>query len=216
MTDRALELLPLLPEYVLGALSDEERAEVEAELERSPELRAEVSAIEEGFSSLAVALSPVKPSPNVKRRLLEAIAGKERYMPFAAALSGYFDLAIEKVQALIAAIDDPQTAWEQGPLAGIQLMHFAGGPRTATADVGFVKLPAGLHFPWHRHRGSEVNFVMEGTLRDYDGTVYGPGEALVKETGTEHEFFVGTDRDAMIAVVVFEGFDILPYGRPSS
>ena len=105
-------------------------------------------------------------------------------------------------------IYDPATTWVSGPLPGIQTMDFAGGPRVAAADVGFVKLPAGLHFPWHRHTGPELNWVMKGRIKDSDGRICGPGEGLDKETGTEHEFWV-LEEDVILAVVVY-GFDIVP------
>lgn len=211
MTSRVLDLLP---EYILGTLSEADRRDVEAALAGSPELRAEAASMADAFGALALALPPAPPAPHVRARLLASIQGPERFMPFARALAGHFDLAVERVQALIRAIDDQLTVWDQGPMPGIELMHFSGGPRVATADVGFVKLPKGLHFPWHRHLGREINYVMQGSLRDYDGKVYGPGEAIIKETGTEHEFFVGDDAGALIAVVVFEGFEIVPEGRP--
>jgi hypothetical protein len=208
MTKRANDLVP---EYVLGLLSDAEKNEVEQELKGSPDLRAEVAAASEAYAVLARSLPATKPPQSVKARLMASIARpEERFAPHADVLARYFDLTVERVRALLKSITDPLTVWNAGPLPGITLIDFDGGPRTAAADVGFVRLPAGLHFPWHRHKGHELNYVIEGSLRDFDGRIYGPGEAIEKETGTEHEFFVGSDKDALIAVVLFEGFDIIP------
>jgi cupin domain len=206
VTSRALELIP---EYVLGHLSDEERAEVERELARSPELRAELAAAIEAYSALADGVPTIAPPAALKKRLLESIsAPEERFAPFASKVAEYFDLAFDRVRELMRQISDPATEWNPGPLPGILIMDFDGGPRAAAADCGFVKLPPGLHFPWHRHIGLEINYVMRGRIRDWDGTIYGPGEAIEKQAGSEHEFWV-LDEEVLLAVVV-EGFDIIP------
>ncbi|MCK6547409.1 cupin domain-containing protein [Myxococcota bacterium] len=210
MHDRALELLP---DYVLGNLSGDELRDVEAALASSAELRAEAAAMAEDFAVLADGLTPVAPSPNVRERLFASVAGEHRYFAFGAALSKYFDLARARVEELIRAIDDAATEWTDGPLPGIRLMHFPGGPATAGADTGFVWFPANLPFPWHRHLGREVNFVMQGSVIDYGGRVYGPGEAIIKEPGTEHEFTIGPE-PTLLAVVIHEGFEICPDRRP--
>jgi hypothetical protein len=206
MSSRALDLIP---DYVLGTLSAEETREVEEALASSEDLRREADALREAFGGLALALPSRRPSSDVKMRLLKSIAA-EPYAPFAAGLSRYFDLAVDKVRDLLKWAADPSTSWTDGPLPGIRLLDFPGGPRVATCDVGFVRLPAGLHFPWHRHPGYEVNFIIEGSIRDFDGTIYGPGQAIEKAAGTEHEFFVGTDRDVVLGVVVEKGFEIIP------
>jgi hypothetical protein len=208
MTSRALELIP---EYVLGTLSEAETREVERALEQSPELRAEAAEVREAFGQLASALPQPAPPPNVKQRLMAAVAGEEKYSPFAIPLARYFDLAVEKVRELLKWAQDPKTTeWLPGPLPGITLLDFDGGPRVATADVGFVRLPRGLHFPWHRHPGYEINFIIEGSIRDYDGRIYGPGEAVEKAAGSQHEFWVGEDQDLLIAVIIEQGFEIIP------
>jgi anti-sigma factor ChrR (cupin superfamily) len=202
-------LFDLVPEYVLGQLSDADRRELEAELARSPELRAELAATTEAYAAMTDRLHPVAPPPALKKRLMDSItAPDERYQPFAIKLAEYFDLAVDRVRDLIRQIHDPKTEWVPGPLPGILTMDFDGGPRVATADVGFVKLPAGLHFPWHRHTGHELNYVMKGRVRDFDGTIYGPGEGIEKDAGTEHEFWCLDDEDVLLAVVV-GGFEIV-------
>jgi quercetin dioxygenase-like cupin family protein len=195
MTDRAHELLP---EYVLGTLSEEEEAEVERALAESPELALELRAISDAYDALAASLPPVSPKPETKLRLL-ATMSENRYLPFVDELSRWFDLAVDRVKQILTMIDDPG-AWEPGPMPGIQLIHFAGGPNAFAADTGFVRFPAGLHFPMHSHEGPELTYVLEGTLIDGDGTAYGPGDVLIKETGTSHEYRIGEDRDCVIAI----------------
>src|SRR5690606_23856782 len=123
----------LLPEYVLGTLTDEETRQVEAALARSPELVEEVRRMIEAFDAMALSLDPVAPKPATKERLFAALAGPDRFLPFLDDLARYFDLAADKVRALLARIDDPD-AWEPGPMPGIQLIHFPGGPNAFAPD----------------------------------------------------------------------------------
>ena len=113
---------------------------------------------------------------------------------------------MEKVRELFKKIDE---AWEPGPLPGIQLIHFDGGPAAVGADTGFVKFVAGLQFPNHKHHGDEVNYVMSGVLIDGDGTRYGPGEAIIKTVSDTHSFSVPEDGEAIIFVAQ-SGFEIIP------
>jgi quercetin dioxygenase-like cupin family protein len=195
MTDRAHELLP---EYVLGTLTEEEEAEVEKALAESPELVAEMRSISDAYESLAESLVPVAPKPETKLRLLETMA-ENRYLPFVEELSRYFDLAVDRVRQILRMIDDPG-AWEPGPMPGIELIHFAGGPNAFASDAGFVRYPPGFEFPPHEHEGPELTYVLEGTFIDGDGTAYGPGEMLIKEAGSQHEYRTGDDRTCIIAI----------------
>ncbi|MBX3080108.1 MAG: anti-sigma factor [Anaerolineae bacterium] len=56
------ELFDLIPAYALGALSEEERTQVDALLARSPEARAELSSYAETMVGMA-ALTPRQPAP---------------------------------------------------------------------------------------------------------------------------------------------------------
>jgi anti-sigma factor ChrR (cupin superfamily) len=206
MTNRALDLIP---DYVLGTLSAEETREVEQAIAASPALQQEADEIREAFGLLAAELPEARPSPDVKKRLLHTVTTEDRLAPFAPALAKYFDLAVDRVREILRWADDKTKDWIDGPMPGIRLLDFDGGPRVATADVGLVWLPAGLHFPWHRHTGYEVNFVLEGHIRDYDGRVYGPGECIDKPAGSEHEFWVVSEGNVLIGVVIESGFEIV-------
>jgi hypothetical protein len=139
--------------------------------------------------------------------LLLALDTGARYRPFLSDLTRHFDLSEARVMQLFHAIDDV-AAWEPGPMPGIAVMHFPGGPNALAQDTGFVRLPRGLQFPYHRHLGHEVNYVLEGALRDGDGTLYLPGEAIERAKDTAHEFSVPEEADALIAVVQ-DGFEFI-------
>lgn len=198
---------PLIPEYVLGTLSAEESRALELELESSAELRAELAECRETFGAFAEALPEIAPPAALKNKLMASVA-EEKFSPFAAPLAKHFDLAVERVRELFKWALDSATTWTDPP---IRFLDFDGGPRTATADVGFIRLDKGLHFPWHGHTGREINFILEGTIKDFDGRVYGPGEVLIKEPGMEHEFWVGDEVDAFLGVVVEGEIEILPH-----
>ena len=196
MTERALELLP---EYVLGTLSEEQAKEVERALAESPELAAEMRAISDAYETFATSLPPVAPKPETRSRLLRAMS-ENRFLPFVDALSRYFDLAVERMTEILRMIDDAK-AWEPGPMPGVELIHFDGGPDAFAADTGFVRFPAGSEFPQHSHQGPELTYVLQGTFTDRDsGTRYGPGEVLIKDAGSSHSLHIGEDEDCIIAI----------------
>jgi quercetin dioxygenase-like cupin family protein len=205
MTDRDASLM----EYALGLSSPAERAEFEAELSTSPALVQELRCVRE---ALALVPSTLPPAPEAARpqgrsALLAALYSGARFRPFADDLSHHFDLPRARMLELFSEIDD-DAHYEAGPMPGIAVMHFPAGPGAVGRDTGFVRLAAGLQFPQHRHHGHEVNYVLSGALRDGDGTLYLPGEAIIKTPGSTHSFSVTPDKPALIAVVQ-DGFDIV-------
>jgi len=197
-----------LQDYVLDLLPNTERRKIDAEVARSPELAAKVRAVREALAQVATVAGVVKPRTGARDRLLAALSSGERYAPFFGDLASSFDLDLERIRELCDQIDLP-SSWEAGPLPGISVMHFSGGPNAVAHDTGFVRLPRGLAFPYHRHVGHEINYVLEGAVRDGDGSLYLPGEAIVMTPGTEHDFSIPDDADALIAVVQ-AGFDFVP------
>lgn len=164
-------------------------------------------------AALAVGAPQTSPPAALRGRLLaSATAGAERYAPFLPALSDLFDLAQARVREIVATIqrlDD----WEPGPLPGMQLLHFAGGPRVAHADTGLVALPPGFAFPQHRHLGREQIFILSGGYRDSSGTEYGPGTLHEMLADTEHAYTVLPGARCVFAVVLETGIEIDGVGR---
>lgn len=196
-----------LTEYALGTLSKADNDAIEQALPGSADAQRELAAIREMLALVGTELPPVTPTSDARNALLAALSTGARYRPFLADLMRHFDLSAERVRELMDAIDDPN-AWEAGPFPGISVMHFAGGPNAVGNDTGFVRLPRGLQFPYHRHLGHEVNYVLEGALRDGDGKLYVAGEAIERSIDSAHEFSVPDDADALIAVVQ-SGFEFV-------
>jgi len=196
-----------LAEYALGNLAEAEQRTLEVKLAESDELRRAVAAVRETLAALPLASAPAVPRQGARDALLSALASGERFRPFLADLMRCCDLTAVRARELVSQIDEAG-AWEPGPVPGLSFMHFAAGPNAVEHDTYFVRLPRGLCFPYHRHAGHEINYVLEGALRDGDGTLYLPGEAMVKAPGTAHECFVPEDADTLV-VVVQAGFDII-------
>lgn len=196
-----------LAEYVLGDLAKAEQRALDLELAASRDLRDEVAAVREALATLPFSPAPALPRPEARDELLAALKSGARFRPFLADLVHHCDLRVARVHELLSQIDDA-SAWEAGQLPGLAFLRFAAGPNAVAHDSYFVRLPRGLCFPYHRHPGHEINYVLEGALRDGDGTLYLPGEAMVKAPGSEHECFVPTDADTLIAVVQ-DGFEIV-------
>ena len=192
-----------LPEYALGGLSEAERAEVETALAASADLRAELAEINDALDGLGDALTPIPAPDAVRARLLQS-AAKDPYLPFVADLARLCDLAIERMQQVLRIAQDP-SAWVPGPMPGIGIIHFEHGPACTGVDTGYVRMPANFEFPRHRHLGSEINYVVQGQIIDDDGTVYRPGDAMVKGPEDVHGWRTGDEE--MLMVVVQNGFE---------
>ena len=161
--------LDLLPDFVREG----------AEISR---LSADLSLIET-LGLLALLLAPIAPSTRARTRLLSAVSGSpSRFAPFFGRLASFFDLGVERIEEIMARITDP-TSWEPGPLPGLMLMHFEGGPRCAAADVGLVRLEPGFCLPPHRHLSTETAMILEGGYREDTGRVYLPGDVHQNDEG---------------------------------
>jgi anti-sigma-K factor RskA len=68
----------LLPFYVLDALTDEEKKQVESYLAEHPEARAQVQELQSGASALPYAVSPVEPPRHVKEALMARVTADAR------------------------------------------------------------------------------------------------------------------------------------------
>ncbi len=201
------EFRALLEGFVLGTLSPSDQSEFEAELAKSPSLRDEVKALEEGVSALALALPPATLRSSSRARLLDAVGGPNRFLPFFDDLSRHLDLGEDDLRAVLARVDEPK-AWQSAPFPGVTLSHFKGGPRVAAFDTGLVRFEAGTAFPEHRHLGPELNYVLEGCLHNSDGSTALPGDCLELPAGSAHHFSVPKDREALI-VVIHQGFEFV-------
>src|SRR5262249_10628947 len=152
----------------LGVLDPGEVTGFEVELARSAELRRALSETHGALSGLTLGLRPRRPSPSVKSRLMASIDGADRFAPFIQGLMRFFALSVQAVKAVLARPTDP-SQWEAAPfpeIPRVELFHLTAGPALAGADAGLVRVPAGYHFPLHKHDGEERLFFLQGSVRD--------------------------------------------------
>lgn len=166
------------------------------------------AAPEPGLSAeeLAAGTRPAPP-PEALWGRLERSLDVEPFSPFADQLASLFDLGAARVAEVLRELVDP-ARWE-ATMPGVELFHLVGGPQTAGADVGFVRVQPGTLFPTHRHGGPEDVLILQGCLRDSDGSEAGPGEQTQKAPGSEHHFTAMGDCETIFAVVVF-GIEFVP------
>lgn len=188
----------ILPEYALGTLPAPALAAVEAHLAGC---RACVRELDQIHEALAATLAPIQPPAGLRDRVL-ASTERGRFAAFANRFATLFDVTVDRARALLDLIDEP-SSWEPGPGPDTWLIHFDAGPATAGADTGFVKVRAGVTFPWHHHRGLETNLVLQGSCVDIDGSTYERGDVFVNQPDTGHEFRATGAGDYIYAVVVF-------------
>jgi len=193
------DIRELIPLYALGALDDDEARAVERAVESDASLAAELDSF--------LALAPVAvPSPDVKARLL-ASAGAGPHESFVDRMSKLVGVTLDRSRELLALIER-KTSWETPvPGMGVHLVHFDGGPAYAAADCGFVRIEPGCTFPWHKHRGEEVNLILSGSVRDDQGNTYGPGDVITQVQGSEHSLTAG-DEGALYVARAMDGIEI--------
>ena len=94
MNNEVEEIEALLPWYAAGALSNAERAQVEAALAARPELRASLATIEEDLGETVAANEALgAPSPKVWARIAQGVAAAPRKPSLSARIGGWFGLA---------------------------------------------------------------------------------------------------------------------------
>jgi hypothetical protein len=127
MTETIDEIEALLPWYAAGALSDEERAEVEAALAARPELRASLATIEEDRGE-TIALNEAlgAPRPDVWSRILREVEAAPRKPAWSARLVAWLGLG-EAPRA-------PRLAW--GMLAAGAIILLQAGALVALLAPG--------------------------------------------------------------------------------
>ena len=209
MTGDVRELLPL---YALGILETEEALVVERAVASDAALAAELASYRQTVDAIDTAIR-VSPPPEVERRLIASIGGG-RFEAFSARMARMFDVTVDRARELLGLIDRP-ASWIAQPVPGLHFVDFEGGPTTAAADCGFVRLAPGATFPPHTHLGQEATMILSGRVHDptNDQTI-GPGEDYVRTEGTTHYVVCIGDEDCIYATRAENGISLGPPGGP--
>jgi hypothetical protein len=194
------DIKELLPLYALRVLPPEEASLVEKLLREQPQLVQSLAAYQATAGELALAVTPIAPSPHVRLRLLASI-GAGRFEQLMPSFRRIFDLTVDGARALLAWIDDP-SKWQQ-VMPHFAAIHFAGGPACVGADTGFVRLAPKSTFPYHAHRGEELTLVLAGTALTSDGKDLRAGDEVLEVGGTAHDLTNTGDDDFIYATRAF-------------
>src|SRR5262249_44738846 len=99
--------------------------------------------------------------------------------------------------------------WVDDRVAGVRLLHFAGGPRHAASHCGLVHLAPGTRYPRHRHAGDERALVLAGAAEEEGtGPVGSPARLRHRRRGPGHAFRARGGDPFVFAVVLTDGIRI--------
>jgi anti-sigma factor ChrR (cupin superfamily) len=158
--------------YVLGALSADDAADVEAKL-AAGEARyvAEVAACRAVADDLAYAPRPQSPRPEARARLLEAIAAPRS--PVVDRHDGVRFVFPEHVE------------WQQGVFAGVEFKILRADPDGGRVTL-LTRLAPGTVYPHHRHDEFEELFLLAGDVM-VNGVAMHPGDYCSAAAGSIHD-----------------------------
>jgi anti-sigma factor ChrR (cupin superfamily) len=196
-----------LMDWLNGTLSAGEEERLKNHVAACEECATELSLALRDFANHTAEFTPVEPSPSLRSRILADAEPGARFLDLSARLAGLIDVSDRVAADLLRGIDDPEN-WNRGPLPGIELYHLDGGPRVENAIVGFVRIEPGRSFPDHEHVGEETTLVLQGSLRDSDGTVHRRGDQCVKTPGTSHELEALPGPALIYLTIAFDGVQI--------
>jgi putative transcriptional regulator len=139
-------------------------------------------------AAVGLASYDAPPPPALRDRLLASMNRPGRHGRYADRLARMFDLPIDKAEKLAAKLDDPD-AYTPFFVPGVEVMNVEAGPKYANAIALIAKIPPGVQFPHHTHRGEETMFVLAGGFKeDKGGSEVWRGDELVSADGSDHSF----------------------------
>jgi anti-sigma factor ChrR (cupin superfamily) len=150
------------------------------------------------------AVTSVNPSPTLRDRLLSSIERAPRLAAHVEAAAQLLEVPPTRARQYLSMIDDP-SHWQPTPFGGLEALWVEGGPATAGAFCGFIRLPPGTSLPLHDHLGPEKGLVLQGRVRDQDGHTYASGDRVDMETGSRHELLALPIVDCVFLVVLYGG-----------
>lgn len=162
-------------------------------LDACPRCRAALAEARDAVHLLPLALAPARPSARLRVRLFAALPGAaSRYAGRVADLLG---APAADIAAALARVDAGDLAW-QPVLPGID--HYGLRPARGR-ECGLIRAAAGVHFPYHRHRGEERVIVLQGGCTDSAGHELGPGDEVHHTAGTGHWLEIYADGPLVFA-----------------
>ncbi len=152
------------------------------------------------------------PAPSAARRreLLATLSPATRFEGFVARLAALLDVAPERARELVSLVPEARAVpWVDDRVAGVRLLHFAGGPRHAASHCGLVHLAPGTRYPRHRHDGDEWSLVLAGSAEEEGtGATWSPGDLVHRGPGSAHAFRALGGDPFVFAVVLTGGIQV--------
>lgn len=173
------ELQQLTAIRALGALDGPELDPLRERLARDAAARAELTRFLEVATALAGALPKVRPSADVRARVMQKIAQRPQQAR-AAADSAPRPSAAEGIRFVMS--DAP---WMPSPLPNSRFKLLSAGPNQDYIML-LIELGPGARYPEHVHAGPEEMMVLTGDLQT-EGRSLGPGDFLHAEPGSHHQ-----------------------------
>lgn len=140
-------------------------------------------------------------SPGLRERLLNS-AVQPGWLAWTGRVASLWDLSEEAVRAEFAKAASAD-AWGPSPVPTVMAFHLSGGPATAGADVGLVRIPDGFQFPHHGHGECEEYVVLQGCMRFPDGHREHPGDRIRNDGAVCHRYFA--EGEVIVAIVLRGG-----------
>ena len=104
-----------------------------------------------------------------------------------------------------------------GPVRGMEIMPFRGGPPLAAAECYVARFRPDVRVPEHRHLGPELIAVLDGGFVEDGGEDYAAGSTLLKLPGSSHAFTCESSgcvaAFALFGGVAVEGHGTVPVFR---
>lgn len=142
MTERHDDPAMLTGSHALDALSDDERALLEATLSSSPELQAETDSLRETALQLAYAVTPVEPPASLKASLMAQIASTPQAAPLAPAAAAPVPESVGADAAPV--VETAGDAGQEARFTPATRRTRADGPAAAAARRRWFARPAAL------------------------------------------------------------------------
>jgi putative transcriptional regulator len=174
-----------LPEYALGTIAAARAKAVERHLRTCTACARQRDTYFRTLGGLARVLPPVSAPRAVLDKLVAGLSGGARFAHFVEPVASLFDISADAAKRYLELLMTP-SAWQEGPAPGIGLVPVDPGPKYPGAFAGFVRIPAGVHYPQHVHLGVEYNLVLQGGFHEQGRDVW-RGESIRKGRGTSHD-----------------------------
>lgn len=198
MSDRDLahDITDVVALYALGALSQHEARAFEEHLAEGCDVcEAELPSFEQTASAIGFSVSEVKPSAEVRDRLMMRLNNLEK--------PTRLDHSSEFISILAA-----EGEWQELQ-AGIMMKQLYVDHASGLA-TSLVKMPPGTALPAHAHAGVEQLFIIEGDC-NVRGQRLGPGDYHRAEAGSIHETTYTVEGTTFLLVAP-EEYDVLNAG----